>query len=179
MKSECEIDLEVQKQLNKKIFIIGMVLMIIGIVGLFVYLIIGSIFEKIKWLNYFLFSSIPFTLGLLSIINTSKINNSLKKNKIKNIYSFEESFMNVTTCRNGEEIGTNKVYYSDLVKIKETNKFLFLYPNRYSAYPIKKNSFDKVDYEILKYWITIGKKGENNISTNNAENSNETSKNQT
>lgn len=58
----------------------------------------------------------------------------------KSVTVFNEDYMEVTDYNNEEQIGFEKVYYKDIIKIRETKNFLFLYPNRVLAYPISKDN---------------------------------------
>lgn len=50
----------------------------------------------------------------------------------------------------GEHTSTNKVYYKWLVKIKETQNFLFLYTTRATAIAVDKNSLPPSELNTVR-----------------------------
>ena len=70
--------------------------------------------------------------------------------------SLNEEFMEVSSIKNGEVIGTSKIYYKDLVKVKETENYLFLYPNKTQAFAISKK-ISTEELSLLKVWVHSSK----------------------
>lgn len=156
IKCSVEFNKELVKELNGKVKLGSLISMIIGIVGLCAYITI-SMFIEAFWLEVFLWVfAIMFGFGLVFFLKLDKINNETIKSKIINEYELNEEFMNVTSIKNGEAIGTSKIYYKDLVKVKETNNFLFLYPNNAQAFAISKK-ISTEELSLLKVWVHSAK----------------------
>lgn len=143
--------IEMQKQLNNTKQKIATIMTAVGGVGVFVYLItafVPSITDAmVDWMLAFV---VPLTLGIIMLIAIAKTNNALKNVDIANEYEFNEDYMNISTIRANENIGKVKFYYKDLVKVKETKDYIYLYQNKASAFPVDKKQLSETDLIILR-----------------------------
>lgn len=131
--------------------------------------VIGAIFLILYIIMYILSNSqvlyllycgvFLFVFGLLlTIITLKQKNNQIKKdkNKVETII-FNEDYMITYLKDNTEITATEKVYYKNIIKIRETKNYLFLYPNRAIAYPISKNKLKINEIEQIKNLIKNNK----------------------
>jgi hypothetical protein len=152
--TKTKIDVEVQKELSKKIYKNSLIALIVGAVGLAVYIVLGTIFEN-YWLDLLLVFAIPFGFGLVFIITIKKLMKKVEDINQINEYVFEEVFVNVSTIRNGESVGTAKIYYKDLVKSKETQNYIYMYINKSAALPVKKENLTQDELIVLRSLLKL------------------------
>ena len=150
-----KIDVSVQKQLNKKLFIVSLILIIIGGIGSVTYIVLSVL--DIIWSTYLLVFCLPLGVGIGYLYLIRKNIKTVSSQTHENFYTFEQDYFNVKTLRNGEEIGNSKIYYKDLVKVKEIGKYIFLYINQASAMPIDKTTLKDDDLILLKAFLKINK----------------------
>ena len=153
MKYTCEINQQLQTELNKNSKRNSIIATIIGIAGLIAYIALSMwkellVFEIMLWVSACLFGC-----GLVYIATINKANKRASSLKIVGEYQLEETFMFITAFKDGEQIGSSKTYYKDLIKIRETENYLFLYPNRQIAYPVPKNKLTPEELSMVKLWV--------------------------
>ena len=147
-KTATVINSEVQKEISKKAYIIWLTALIVGIIGLVAYIVLGTIFPNVTELDLLLFFSMPFGFGLVFVLTIKKQIKSVQTLNQVNTYEFFEDHVVVSTVRNMEVVGSVKVYYKDLTKSKETEKYFLLYLNNVSVLPIKKDGL-KPEEQVL------------------------------
>jgi len=156
MKCNCEINKDVQKELNFKIKILSLILLIIGSISFLVYFIYYFITDIT--LYYPLYISIPFLgIGIALMYLIKKNIQNAEKNIFTVYYEFFEDYMEIESYKKEELISKTKYYYKDIVKISESKHYLFLYPNTVSAFPILKNQLSTDDLNTLKNLINSKK----------------------
>lgn len=150
MKVSSTINKDTIKDLNHIIYVVGLILTIIGAIGSLLYLILTIAFPKIQELEILIVFVIPLVFGVTYLI---VVKNTIKKNKDLNtqleLELGTDSFI-ATEIKNGETIASVKVFYKDIVKVKETKINYYLYPNYVSAYPVKKDALTEEELEVLK-----------------------------
>ena len=152
-----KLDEKMQKELVHPALIIELITMIIGIIGLLAYVIIKTSVENAN-VEYLLIFSIPFVFGLVFYLTVKKQLKKIKNNTKLNIYEFYEDFMNIKTMDNGEDVGTAKIYYKDLVKKKESKNYFFLFINNLNAFPIAKYELTEDDIKEIRKLLNIQEK---------------------
>ena len=160
MKSYCKIDKNVQKEVNFKVFVVSLVFLIVGIVGVVSYIILGGFVFKTepKWLNYMLWaSSILFAFGLIYIIINFTTNKKSVAQNLADESEFFEDHLTLNSYKNGEQIGTAKVYYKDILKLKETKHYIFLYISAFQAVAVNKQDLTQEDISKLKLLVLEAK----------------------
>ena len=85
-----------------------------------------------------------------------KTNKTASVNEFENTYEFFEEYFTLESTKKEETVASLKVYYADVLKISETKRFLFIYPNAATAYPVEKKSFSEEEYALLKGYLTEG-----------------------
>ncbi len=159
-----ELDKEAQKALTRTFFILSLVSLIVGAIGLVLYIVL-NIFLTSSYLDVLLVCSLPFGFGLVYIIMINNIIERTSASKIVNEYTFENDYFMVSSIKNGEVVSTNKIYYKEIYKIKEKDGYLLLYINLSNAYIIKEGNLSSENLTLLKAILKIGKNEtkENNI----------------
>ena len=157
LKCSVKIDENLQKEINKKMWITSLILTIVGSIGLGLYIILGSFFEHVLlelllWVTAFMFG-----FGLTFLITINKTNAKAASNGLIDEIELFEEYSNITTIKNEEVIATAKIYHKDLIKIKETENYLVLYVNKASAIAIPKKQFNPQDYSTIKLWVNQAK----------------------
>lgn len=163
IETNTKLDLKMQKALNLKLFIASIVLLIIGIVGLLGYLILSIGFRMDTiWLDILLWVfSISFGYGLIWMLSVIRTNSAVADEQKENNYMFFEDYVLITTYFKGENIGSIKLYYKEIKKIKQTNDYIFLYRSFRIVYPVSKQNLNQQDCETVLSLIKkqSGKKG--------------------
>lgn len=154
-KTATVINSEVQKEISKKAYIIWLTALIVGIIGLVAYIVLGTIFPNVSELDLLLFFSMPFGFGLVFVLTIKKQIKSVQTLNQVNTYEFFEDHVVVSTVRNMEVVGSVKVYYKDLTKSKETEKYFLLYLNNVSVLPIKKDGLKTEEQVLVRSFLNL------------------------
>lgn len=161
-KCSVKIDEKLQREINEKSWLINLIVLIIGSIGLGVYIIVGA-FVEYAWMDILLWVfAIMFGFGLVMVISIRKINKKSAENNLTNEIELEEDCVSLSTIKNNEIIGTLKVYYKDLIKVRETENYLVLYINKQSAIPVPKKEFKPEELSTIKLWINTAKQKKTN-----------------
>ena len=157
MKYSCEITPQLQAELNATVKRGFLISLIVGCVGLASYIALSMFFEGYL-VNLLLWvSALLFGFGLVFLITVNKSNKNASTLKLSGEYELEPEYMMITSFKNGENIGNMKVYYKDIVKTKETENYIFLYPNPHMAYPVPKNKLSAEERLLLRAWLDAAK----------------------
>ena len=153
MKFSCEINEEVQKEVNKTSKFYSILSLVIGAIGIFAYIVISVFVEHVildilLWVFAFL-----LVFGILFLVSINKVNKTTVDKKMIDEYELFETYLTVDSFQNGEKIVSIKTYYKDIIKIKETENYLFLYPNKQGAYPVPKSKLSSEELDKLKQWL--------------------------
>ncbi len=138
---------DLQKCLSRPALIIGILLIAVGALLLFL-MLFSAVF------NFFVYETLNldsnwwmFPLGLFAALfggmtlrNYARSIKDAARRPRQIVYRFYRGFFTVTAIREGEDMGTQKIYYSDLTQTRETKQFFLLYVNSASVYPVEKNS---------------------------------------
>ncbi len=154
-KTATVINSEVQKEISKKAYIIWLTALIVGVIGLVAYIVLGTIFPDVSELDLLLFFSMPFGFGLVFVLTIKKQIKSVQTLNQVNTYEFFEDHVVVSTVRNMEVVGSVKIYYKDLTKSKETEKYFLLYLNNVSVLPIKKDGLKKEEQVLVRAFLNL------------------------
>ncbi len=152
-----KLDENVQKEMNKNIWILSLFTFIVGCVGLVSYIVIAYFFIGL-WVDIYLVGMfVIFVFGLTFFICANWMN---KKTLINNYYLEVEIYENyfVSITMNGEDVVASiNIKYEDVVKFKETKNYFFMFLNKKIAVPILKSSFSKEDISTIKVWVNTSK----------------------
>ena len=151
-------DQNVQRELNEKLKNVSIICLIFGCFGLTIFVFLCSFFEKTPtWVYLFLLFALPFVFGLTSIV---AISNSVRQaifDRRVFKYQFENEFFLLTETKFEEKLAEIKIFYSDLVKIKHTKNYIFLYTTPKTALPVKKSNLTESELQTLLSLLKKGK----------------------
>lgn len=148
MEVKTKIDAKMQKEMLKKQLILSYVFIACGAVGALIGFFVLIFFDSGE---YFACSAIVLGCGLGLLIASKKMIKSAEVSNKENIYTFGADFVEVKTMYHDDEMGTLKLYYTDILKIKETKNYIFIFPDNTKAYPVLKENVS--DLEELKKLI--------------------------
>ena len=145
MKSRVELNEQVQKELNKQLNTISKIVIIVSAVLLAIYIAVSVFVENIfvELIFYIALAGIGF--GVFILVYTSMLKKQTLKQNIINEIEFFNDFFEVTSYKEGVQIGLSKIFYKDLKKIKNTENYIFLYTNNLQAFPISKKDINMAE----------------------------------
>lgn len=163
IKAGVTIDKNVQKGLvrNKKIF--GLVMLILGGIGIAVYMVLSilSIFIKIKEPSILILVlfSVVFACGLLLFITMCLVVKNAGNGFASVSYEFFADCLIAEDYINGNKTGSVKFYYNQIIKRKETASYLYFYINGSSALAIDKRDLTEGEINALRTFLGLPVKG--------------------
>ena len=159
IETNVKVDASLQKELNGKSKLISLIMMIIGAVGLIVYVLLGTFIPgEPKWVELFLLFAIPLGVGLVCLVTINITNKkSLEGDRELKLVFSEESYI-VSEIKNGEKVAEVNVYYKDVLKTRETQNYFFIYQSQTIAHPVKKSDLTTEQLEQVKKLIIDSKK---------------------
>ena len=147
IKTATALDKDVQKCLLSKNKIIWLVINILS-------LLCGVLAFILRNYTILILCLIMVVASIMMLINFKKMILSAN-GETKNNYEFFNEYFAVESVKNGEIIGTSKLKYTDLYKIKLTKNYIFLYINKVSVYPIKISNLTKDEQNTLKQFLNL------------------------
>ena len=158
MKCTVKVDEKLQKELNESIWIKSLIALIVGAVGLAIYIVVGVFVEDNLFWDIFLWvMAILFGYGLTMLVTIKKTNKKSVLNNFTDDIELFEDRVEETIKKGDDIISTTKHYYKDLFKIRETENYLFLYPNKMGAVPVPKKAFSPEEFSKIKLWVNSAK----------------------
>lgn len=145
MQIRTKIDGKMQKELLMWQIVCSWILLGIGIAGLVVYIGVYVGFDLKENYPLLISCSIVFAVGLVFVVSYNKIVKNAEVINKTNIYIISQEFMQIETEYHGEIQESSKLYYSDILKIKETKNYIFVYPDSTKAFPIEKKNVSDID----------------------------------
>ncbi len=145
MQIRTKIDGKMQKELLMWQIVCSWILLGIGIAGLVVYIAVGVALDLKENYAILVPCSVVFAVGLVFVVSFNKIVKNAEVINKTNIYTFSQEFMQIETEYHGEIQESSKLYYSDILKIKETKNYIFVYPDSTKAFPIEKKNVSDID----------------------------------
>lgn len=152
-----KLDEKVQKEMNKNLWILSLITFIVGCCGLISYVVIAYFFINL-WVDIFLLISfITFVVGLTFFISVNWLNKkTLVDNYILELEIYEKYFVS-TTLKEDNVVASININYEDVIKFKETKKYLFMFLSKKVAVPILKSEFSKEEISLIKVWVNSSK----------------------
>ena len=157
MKYSLKVDRELQEELNKTLKRNCLIMVIIGAIGLVAYIAISMFIEHFLLEIFLWIFAGLLGVGVCLLIVINKTNKKAADNNFIGEYELFEEYLIVNTFKNDEQISTIKLYYKDVIKIKETENYIFLYPNKQIAYPIAKKKLLPEELSMVKLWINAAR----------------------
>ncbi len=154
MKYRTPLDLEMQRELNKKhkrfavrLLVLNGIIMIMAIV---MHLLdVGSGEENSLAFILLLCGLVCFVLGLWMLLAYKKQEKEIVAHPKYCEYEFGEDFLLVDVFTETERLSNAKFYFKDIVKVEETEHYLCLFTSANNAYPILKSTFEEGERELL------------------------------
>ncbi len=162
------VDGALQARLMKKMRILGLLGTVLGPVLLLFYLVASTVFETLAeeqgfviapWLDNVMQCAL-YGGGFLLVIGLILFLGA--RGSVKNIktayhanYRFYEGYVLIETERQGEEISRLKLYYADLVKVKENKQFFFLNNTATTAFVVEKSRLTQEEIGAIRRVLRI------------------------
>lgn len=154
---------QVTSELLHPILVWAIVLTSVGGAGLFlmfaIYLFTG--FENF-YIDLWLWICLVLGVTYFVLIAIGKKNNK-KIMEDETVYEFYDDYFTLTSIKNGEQMSTGKAYYKDMVKVKESKSYIFIYPNKAMAYPVGKTDLAAEDLAKLRTILKLPSKTKQGI----------------
>ena len=163
IKIETRLDENVQKEFMAKTFIVSLVCLILGSVGLVAYLTwdVLSEFIEIKAPSIVLLIAFSclFAFGLVFIISRNKVVKKARSENKSEVYEFFNNYVVANDYFNGEQVATVKIYYNQIVKRKETKNYIFFYVQATAACPVSKANLTEGELNAVRALLGMGVSG--------------------
>ncbi len=156
MQIRTKIDGKMQKELLQGLMIFAWTTFSVGLAGLIAYIVVFVGLDLKDNYPILISCSIVFAVGLMYVVTCGKLVKNAQATNKTNIYTISEEYMQIESEYHGEIQETTKLFYSDIVKIKETKNYIFVYPDTTRAYPIEKKNVPDID--TLRRLIFSGQK---------------------
>lgn len=161
IKAVTPMDEKMQKSISHKTYIIMFVCLIIGCVGLAVYLALATVwaFLDLKESDLFdillIISAVLFAVGLIFVITIKKLIAKARESLKINTYEFYSDHVIITENSNGEQTATVKLYYNQITKGKENKLYLMFFINSVGAFPVLKENLSEGELNTLRKILKI------------------------
>ena len=153
MKSSVKVDEKVIKQLNSNILKKGLIWTILSSSIILIYITVTVFLNKNT--NALILSLMAFVsaVGILLLWCYFKTKrDTLKENRTNEVEFFEE-YLESRVIKNEQVVATQKVNYNEIVKIKETEDYIFIYPTINNAFVVEKKQFTSQELVEIKLLI--------------------------
>ena len=154
MKCLVKIDANVIKHLNGRLLKLGIIFTSLGFALTLIYVLSFSVFNILKY-NMWTVTACVLTLaiGILEIYVYYKAKSNSTKGDIANEIEFFDSYLESRSVKNGEVFQSVKIKYNEILKVKETSEYLFMYNSSIAAHVIEKNQFSEQELLGIKALI--------------------------
>lgn len=164
IKVETNLDMRMQKQLNRNSFIVAVILTVIGAAGVaaclswYIALIVLDKEETAAFAILVVFAAVlGGGIGIFVLIKKAQ-KTVAGLNKIA-ICEFFGNYFEVRETLNGEQVGKVKIYNNQITKGKETQDFMFFYVHASAAYPVCKDGLTHTELERLRELFKLKRNG--------------------
>lgn len=168
LKVKTALDAKMQKELMKPVFIFGLIVLLIGAIGVGVTLVleIVAIFaETDGYFAYLIACAVFLGLGIALLIIYHSAVKSIAAFSTVNEYEFFGDHFTIDQTVNGENVLHNKIYNSQVTKVKETKSYLVFYIGAL-AYPVEKAGLGENELDTLRALFKLPVKGEAPLAGN-------------
>ena len=153
MKSSVKVDEKVMKQLNSNILKNGLIWTISTASIILTYITVAVFLNKNTNALILSLMALVLAFGLLLIWCYFKIKrDTLKENRTNEVEFFEE-YLESRVIKNEQVVATQKVNYNEIIKIKETEDYIFIYPVINNAFVVEKKQFTSQELVEIKLLI--------------------------
>lgn len=165
IKVTTETGVKVQKELSKTFMLVGVITLALGCLGIAVYLAFSilSVFGigKEPSLFYLLPPAVLFAFGLVLVVTCRKLVKQARSTpaRVEECEFFSDCII-ANDFLNGENIGTGRFLYKQIVNRRETANYIFFYLDNAVATPLEKNGLDEKEINTLRALVGLGTNGE-------------------
>lgn len=151
IKVATEHNAEMNKELNKTTIIFGIAYAVLGGIMLLTSTLIYVIkpLPELPFL-WLILGTVLLIFGLTIVGSAKNINKLNGVNKKVEEAEFFSDYLINREYENGEHLVTAKVYYSRLVRVKETKNYIFLYNTRVTAVAVDKNKLTEQELNGIR-----------------------------
>ncbi len=169
IKAETAVNAEMQREFMRTTYILSVIALIVGSVGLAAYLAwdISSIFIKIKepgtWILFIV--AVFFAFGFIFVMSCRRAIKQVEKGPAKaEVYEFFNNYMIAEDYLNGEKVANVKIYYNQILKRRETKNYLFFYVQATAACPVSKAGMSEGELNTLRGLFGLPVKSQSSVS---------------
>ena len=153
MKSSVKVDEKVIKQLNSNILKNGLIWTISTVSIILTYIMVAVFLNKNTNALILSLMALVLAVGILLLWCYFKIKrDTLKENRTNEVEFFEE-YLESHIIKNEQVVATQKINYNEIVKIKETEDYIFIYPTINNAFVVEKKQFSNQELVEIKLLI--------------------------
>ncbi len=164
------VDGALQARLGKKLRVCGLLGVIVGTVLLLAYIVCSTVFEMLAeegrfsvepWFNTLLQvalwgGAVLFVIGLVVFLGARASVKNMKT-AYRNVYRFYRGYVFIETERQGEAVSTLKLYYADLMTVRETKELFLLYNTATSCFAVDKRKLTPEEIAELRKVLPLKK----------------------
>ena len=140
VKTSTPITEQVTKELNKKVFVLSIVYIVLGAIFLALGFVVYMFTEDSYGIVLLACGTIILFCGIFMLVSHNATKNATLKYKKVDEVEFFRDHLTLYEYTDGELTTTSKIYYKWILRIKETQNYLFLYNTRVTAIAVDKNS---------------------------------------
>lgn len=155
VKSEFQMNEKVQLQLMRKPYIISIILLAVGVLGILACVAVMLYFKftdrSYEWYDGFIIFFVPCALGVsIQVAVRDLCRQAARSKSRKIIYEF---FSDCVLCREyllGRPLGIKRIDYSSVARIKETKDYLFFFNAKNEGHTVAKDTFTAEEFDVVK-----------------------------
>lgn len=157
---------EVARRMSKKLYIGSILALIIGSVGLAAYLAVSvghyMVTETdLVWADALLVFALPFGFGLVFLLTLNRqYKQAAAMSDCEMQYEFFSDGIVLREFRRGEQTGTAKFLYSQVMGARQNKEFLFFSLIKPASYPLLKSSMTAEELNTVKSLLRLPSEGE-------------------
>ena len=163
IKVETRLDENVQKEFMAKTFIVSLVCLILGSVGIVAYLTWDILSEfiaiKAPSIVILIVFACAFAFGLVFVISRNKLVKKARTENKTEVYEFFNNYVVANDYLNGEQVATVKIYYNQIIKRKETKNYIFFFVQTAAACPVSKAGLTDGELNAIRALLGTGISG--------------------
>lgn len=155
-----------QRKLTKKLYVVSIVCLVVGTLGLLAYLGVGVGYyavtdTELQGWDAMLVFALPFGFGFIFYLTLRKQYKQLaERGESLILYEFFSDCLMLRDFRLGEQTAAVKWEYSRVVKAKFKGKTLFIYPIKMISYPVECEGLSPAEQNTLKKLFGLPYEGE-------------------
>lgn len=157
------IDEKMQKEFSARSERHTLAMIILGSVGTVVFLVLFVLSEFISVLEDSF--TLPFLILFAALLGGGiglKILLSKAVKQVRNCgkvneYEFSDGYFTINQILNGETVATAKFYNNQILKVKESKNFFFVYINAAQVFPVTKAGLTEDELNVLKTAFRLNK----------------------